>query len=131
MSMEGAAWHSLWSTAGAQKDNGGVTRQTVRRTIAFAKPYRARLVVFVVFSVISAFIAVATPLLAGQIVNAIVARTDLQLIIFLAGMIALVAVADVDSRSRTTRNALRRAGIEVDDEVFGRIRSSLNRLRNQ
>lgn len=94
MSMEGAAWHSLWSTAGAQKDNGGVTRQTVRRTIAFAKPYRARLVVFVVFSVISAFIAVATPLLAGQIVNAIVARTDLQLIIFLAGMIALVAVAE-------------------------------------
>lgn len=94
MSMEGAAWHSLWSSAGAQKDHGGVTKQTVRRTIAFAKPYRARLIGFVVLSVVSAFIAVATPLLAGQIVNAIVARTDLQLIIFLAGMIALVAVAE-------------------------------------
>lgn len=94
MSMEGAAWQSLWSTAGAKKDDGGVSKDTVRRTITFAKPYRLRLVVFVLLSIVSAFIAVATPLLAGQIVNAIVARTALQLILLLAGMIALVAVAD-------------------------------------
>ncbi|NYE96370.1 ATP-binding cassette subfamily C protein [Psychromicrobium silvestre] len=94
MSMENAAWHSLWSTASAKKDDGGIKKDTLKRTFAFAKPYRWRLVVFVTLSVVSAFIAVATPLLAGRIVNAIVARTDLQLILTLAGLIAIVAVLD-------------------------------------
>ncbi|MHB1234228.1 MAG: ABC transporter ATP-binding protein, partial [Microbacteriaceae bacterium] len=61
---------------------------------AFARPYSGRLAVFVVLSVASAVLAVATPLLAGQVVNAIVARSNVQVVINLALLIAAVAVLD-------------------------------------
>lgn len=94
MSMEGAAWHSLWSAMSVQGDAGGVTRETVRRTIAFARPYRGRLSLFVLLSVVSALVAVATPVLAGKVVDTVVARSDVQLVIWLAVLIAVVAVLE-------------------------------------
>ena len=49
---------------------------------------------FVALSVMGAFLAVATPVLAGQVVNVIVARGAVNTIVRLAVVIALVAVAD-------------------------------------
>lgn len=92
--MEGAAFQSLRSAMSAEDDNGGVNLETVRLTIAFAKPYRGRLLLFVLLSVLAAIVAVATPVLAGQVVNAIVAGNNLQLVIWLAVLIALVALLE-------------------------------------
>ncbi|MFI5086051.1 MAG: ABC transporter ATP-binding protein, partial [Actinomycetales bacterium] len=94
MSMEGAAWGSLWSSMRSDKSSKGISKDTPRRTLAFAKPYSGRLAVFVVLSVASAILAVATPVLAGHVVDAIVARSDVQVVINLALLIALVAVLD-------------------------------------
>ncbi|WP_026553695.1 ABC transporter ATP-binding protein [Arthrobacter sp. 35W] len=94
MSMEGAAWSSLWSSMRSDKSNNAISKDTVRRTIAFAKPYSRKLAVFVVLSVASAVLAVATPVLAGRVVDAIVAKSDVQIVINLALLIALVAVLE-------------------------------------
>ncbi|MDO4240308.1 ABC transporter ATP-binding protein [Micrococcus sp.] len=67
---------------------------TVRRTVAFAGQYRARLIVFVLASVVGAVLGVASPVLAGDVVNAITGSRDSGLIVRLALLIALVAVAD-------------------------------------
>ncbi|WP_125610059.1 ABC transporter ATP-binding protein [Specibacter cremeus] len=94
MSMEGAAWSSLWSSMRSDKSSSGIAKDTPRRTLGFAKPYAGKLAVFVVLSVCSAVLAVATPVLAGQVVNAIVAKTGAQVVINLALLIAAVAVLD-------------------------------------
>lgn len=94
MSMEGAAWSSLWSSMRSDKSNGGISEDTLRRTIRFAKPYSRKLLVFVVLSVFSAALAVATPVLAGQVVDAIVAKTAVDVVVRLAVLIAIVAVLD-------------------------------------
>ena len=94
MSMEGAAWSSLWSTMRSDKSNGGISKDTLRRTVLFAKPYSRKLLIFVVLSVISAALAVATPVLAGQVIDAIVAKTAIDVVVRLAVLIAIVAVLD-------------------------------------
>ncbi|GAA4657310.1 ABC transporter ATP-binding protein [Arthrobacter cryoconiti] len=94
MSMEGAAWSSLWGTMRSEKSNSGISKDTVRRTILFAKPYGRKLLLFVVLSVASAALAVATPVLAGQVVNAIVAKSAVDVVVRLAVLIAVVAVLD-------------------------------------
>ncbi|WP_427016524.1 ABC transporter ATP-binding protein [Pseudarthrobacter sp. P1] len=94
MSMEGAAWSSLWSSMRSDKSSNAISKDTVRRTLAFAQPYARKLAVFVVLSVASAVLAVATPVLAGRVVDAIVAKSDVQVVINLALLIALVAVLD-------------------------------------
>ncbi|MDO5752768.1 ABC transporter ATP-binding protein [Arthrobacter sp.] len=94
MSMEGAAWSSLWSSMRSDKSNGGISKDTLRRTVLFAKPYGRKLLIFVVLSVISAALAVATPVLAGQVVDAIVAKTAVDVVVRLAVLIAIVAVLD-------------------------------------
>ena len=96
MSMESAARVSMMRM---QRGTDGTSGQalapgTVRRTVAFAAQYRARLVVFVVASVVGAVLGVASPVLAGDVVNAITGSRDSGLIVRLALLIALVAVAD-------------------------------------
>jgi ABC-type multidrug transport system fused ATPase/permease subunit len=53
-----------------------VKRGTVARVWGFARPYRGWLTAFLLLTVLSAGIGVATPVLAGQVVNEIVAGTD-------------------------------------------------------
>ena len=102
MSMESAAWSSLYKISSAQGGKHGFSRATVRRILTFAVPYRAKLLVFIALSVVGAFLAVATPVLAGQVVDVIVARGEVATIVRLAVVIALVAVADA-AVSLTTR----------------------------
>lgn len=92
MSMENAAWHSLWRLSG---DKGKAYAPTTpKRVLKFAAGYKTRLLIFVVFSICSAVLAVITPVLAGRIVDEIVAQSGIRIIINLALIIAAVAVLD-------------------------------------
>ncbi|MCW2135255.1 ABC transporter ATP-binding protein [Arthrobacter sp. VKM Ac-2550] len=94
MSMEGAAWSSLYRLSMSDKAKHGFSKKTVKRTLAFAAPYKGKLIFFVIVSIISAALAVATPVLAGQVIDAIVAKTSIETIVWLAIIIAIVAIAD-------------------------------------
>lgn len=72
--MESADWSSLYKISPPRDGKHGFSRKSVRRILTFAVPYRAKLVIFIALSVVGAFLAVATPVLAGQLVNVIVAR---------------------------------------------------------
>ena len=72
----------------------GLTKGTIRRVYQFAGPHRGKLAVFLALTVISAVLAVSTPLLAGQVVNAIVGREGVSVIVWLAVAIAGIAVLD-------------------------------------
>ncbi|WP_143230387.1 ABC transporter ATP-binding protein [Actinosynnema sp. ALI-1.44] len=72
----------------------GVRKGTVRRVLRFAKPHRKMLIAFLILTVASAVLAVTTPLLAGRVVDAIVGGRDASLVIWLAVLIAALAVLD-------------------------------------
>ncbi|MEU8462194.1 ABC transporter ATP-binding protein [Streptomyces sp. NPDC029003] len=94
MDMEVTAWHSLHSAINAQQDRRPLSRASLRRIAAFARPHRRGLTLFLVLSVVGALLAVATPLLASRIVDAIVRRGDDGTVTRLALLIAVIAVAD-------------------------------------
>ncbi|MFJ5993373.1 ABC transporter ATP-binding protein [Lentzea sp. NPDC092896] len=71
-----------------------VRRGTFRRVLAFAQPHRAKLVVFLLLTVVSSVLAVSTPLLAGRVVDAIVGGSAPSVVVWLAVAIALIAVVD-------------------------------------
>ncbi|HUR04648.1 MAG TPA: ABC transporter ATP-binding protein [Nonomuraea sp.] len=73
---------------------GGVRRGTFRRVLVFARPHRAKLVVFLLLTVVSAVLAVSTPVLAGRVVDAIVQGRDVSVVVWLAVVIAGIAVVD-------------------------------------
>ena len=65
-----------------------------RRILAFAQPYRRELTFFLLVTVFSAVIAVATPLLAGAVVNQISSRGSARTVVVLAAVIAVLAIVD-------------------------------------
>jgi ATP-binding cassette, subfamily B, bacterial len=73
-----------------------ISRGTTRRILSFARPYRGDIAVFLVAVVLGAGIGVATPVLAGHVVNAITggAAGAASLVVRLALMIAGLAVVD-------------------------------------
>ncbi|ASU81466.1 ABC transporter [Nocardiopsis gilva YIM 90087] len=93
-SMEVTAWHQLYTSMHAQRDRRPFSKATFRRIITFARPHRRRLGLFIVLSVVSAALAVATPVLAGQVVDAIIDSSAVDLIVRLALLIALIALAE-------------------------------------
>ncbi|MDC2954067.1 ABC transporter ATP-binding protein [Streptomyces gilvifuscus] len=92
--METTAWTQLHSVMTAQQERRPVARATLRRIGAFARPHRARIAQFVLLGVVTALLAVATPVLAGHVVNAIVSHGDQSTVVRLALLIALIAVAE-------------------------------------
>ncbi len=94
MSMEGAAWSSLYSAMHATEERRPFSRAVLRRILGFATPHRRELVWFLVLSVVGSVLAVATPLLAGRVVNAITERRAFAEIGTLAVVIAVIAVAE-------------------------------------
>jgi len=94
MSMEMAAWHSLYGTMHAQQDRRPLSVATLRRIAAFARPHRFLLAWFLLLSVVSAVLAVATPVLAGHVVDAIVGGAAVGVVVRLATMIAVIALAE-------------------------------------
>ncbi|MFE9403350.1 ABC transporter ATP-binding protein [Streptomyces sp. NPDC006530] len=94
MSMEATAWTQLHNVMNAQQDKRPFNRATLGRIAAFARPHRRRIALFLVLSVATALLAVATPLLAGRVVDAIVAREESGTVTRLALLIAVIAVAE-------------------------------------
>ena len=94
MSMEFAAWNSLYHMMTAQQDRRPFTWATVRRIAGFARPHARLLVGFLVLSVIGAFLAVATPLLAGRVVDLIFNAAPYALVLQIALAIAAIAIAE-------------------------------------
>lgn len=92
--MERTAWHSLRT---ASRDSGQpqtISRTTLRRIATFARPWRRLIALFVVLSIVTAALAVATPTLAGQVVNAISHGDSEGAVVRLALIIAAIAIAD-------------------------------------
>lgn len=94
MSMEVTAWSSMHSAMTAQQDRRPFSRATVRRIAAFARPRRRELYRFLLLSVVMALLAVATPVLAGRVVDAIVQGKENGTVTRLALLIAVIAVAE-------------------------------------
>ncbi|MFG2456251.1 ABC transporter ATP-binding protein [Streptomyces sp. NPDC048523] len=92
--METTAWTQLHSVMNAEQERRPFARATLRRIGAFARPHRTRIARFVVLGVATALLAVATPVLAGKVVDAIVSGDDEGKVVHLALLIALIAVAE-------------------------------------
>jgi len=94
MDMEVTAWMSMYHAMNAQDDRRPFRRETLRRIATFAGPHRRQLALFLVLSVVTAVLAVATPLLAGRVVDAIVESQPMRVVTGLAVLIAGIAVAE-------------------------------------
>jgi ATP-binding cassette, subfamily B, bacterial len=92
--MEVAAWTSLHRLVTAQEERRPLSRVTLKRVASFARPMRRQLVQFLLLSIVSAVLAVATPVLAGRVVDAIVKGESERTVITLALLIAGIAIAD-------------------------------------
>src|SRR5436305_8590859 len=67
---------------------------TWRRIVRFAQPYRRELAIFVLLVIGDALIGVATPVLAGRVVNNITGHQQASVVIEIAAVIAGLAVVD-------------------------------------
>ncbi|HVL04742.1 MAG TPA: ABC transporter ATP-binding protein [Acidimicrobiales bacterium] len=91
--MDVSVWMALQSTMQDGGHRRSVTRATLRRVAAFARPHRRALVAFLALSTAGAVLGVATPVLAGRAVDAIIAGDGVATVSGLAGVIATLAVA--------------------------------------
>jgi ATP-binding cassette subfamily B protein len=94
MSMEMVAWTSMYHAANAQEEQRPFSRATFSRIGRFVQPHRRRIASFLLVSVIGAVLAVASPVLAGQAVDAIVRGGPISAVVGIAALIAVIAVAE-------------------------------------
>ncbi|MEV6138591.1 ABC transporter ATP-binding protein [Nocardia sp. NPDC051990] len=94
MSIESVAWSQMYRRANAPQEQRPFRLATARRILRFAQPHRRRIGAFLVFSIVSALLAVATPVLAGRVVNDIVGGAAPRVVVTLAILIAGLAVID-------------------------------------
>jgi ATP-binding cassette subfamily C protein len=92
--MDRAAWSYMHAMGRANEGANPFTKATLKRVLRFGVPYRGRILVFILVSILAAAVSVATPVLAGQVVDAIVARSGLGPVAFFAVLIGLLAIAD-------------------------------------
>ena len=93
MDMQMTAWMSLRSASHAAEQRP-FSRATLRRIAEFARPHRAKIGGFLALSVVGAVLGVATPVLAGQVVDNIVEGAATRTVVLLALLIAVIAVAE-------------------------------------
>ncbi|MBX7449862.1 ABC transporter ATP-binding protein/permease [Mycolicibacterium sp. 3033] len=96
MSLETVARQSLYRQTRAR---GGELRSLADRRLLsriwrFAQRHHGKLAVFLAVSVVSALLTVATPLLAGRVVDEITGPGTTSVVVMLAVVIAVVAVAE-------------------------------------
>jgi ATP-binding cassette, subfamily B, bacterial len=92
--METTAWMSLYHAKYQDEDRRRFSRATLRRILQFARPHKRELIAFLVLSVAAAVTAVATPVLAGEVVDAINDHRDAGVVAVLAAVIAVIAVIE-------------------------------------
>jgi len=91
-----ASWEALRSLSRRDQDvkDKRLAPGTWQRILGFAVPYRRDIVVFLVTVVLSSVIAVATPVLAGAVVNAITRGGPPGDVVRIAAVIAGLALVD-------------------------------------
>ncbi len=89
----GTAWRVM-SSMRKRGDVGSVPKGTWRRVFRFARPYRRDLLVFLALITGDAVIAVATPVLAGRVINTITAHGAPRVVVQIAFVIAGLALID-------------------------------------
>ncbi|GAA2062899.1 ABC transporter ATP-binding protein [Streptomyces albiaxialis] len=94
MSMEMTAWNALYHSRHAHQDTHPFSAATLRRIFRFAHRHHRKLYAFLALSTVLAVLTVATPLLAGRVVDAITKGDTTGTVLGLAGVIALIAVAE-------------------------------------
>src|SRR5689334_10463667 len=94
MSMEMVAWHQMYQAAHRTDERRPFSRATLARIGRFARPHRRRIGAFLAVSVVGAGLAVATPVLAGRVVDAIVGGGPASVVIGIALAIAVIAIAE-------------------------------------
>ena len=94
MDMGFSHWMALHSAMNGEQSRRRFTKATLRRIAAFARPHRNALIAFLVLSIVSAALAVATPMLAGWVVDALINDGSEGRVLFLAAAIAAVAILD-------------------------------------
>ncbi|MCR6494298.1 ABC transporter ATP-binding protein [Cellulomonas sp. P24] len=88
-----------WASLRSYRQDASVTGHrltpgTARRILAYARPYRVQVAVFLVLVVVASLLVVATPLLLQRIVDDGVGGRDKRLVIVLASLVAVVAIAE-------------------------------------
>jgi len=94
MSMEMVAWHQMYQAAHGTDERRPFSRATLARIGRFARPHRRRIGAFLALSVVGAGLAVATPVLAGRVVDAIVGGGPASVVVGIALAIAAIAIAE-------------------------------------
>ncbi|WP_038171678.1 ABC transporter ATP-binding protein [Tomitella biformata] len=94
MSMDSIARSAMYQAMMAETDKRPFSKKTLRRIGGFARPHRTQLLWFLLLSVITAVLAVATPILAGRVVDAIVKADAVSVVVWLAVVIAVIAVVE-------------------------------------
>ncbi|MFD6893399.1 ABC transporter ATP-binding protein [Rhodococcus sp. NPDC060086] len=94
MSMEVTAWNAMYNAMHAESDRRPFSRATLRRVGAFAQPHRRNIIAYLILSVLIAALGVATPVLAGRVVDAIVDNAALSVVVWLAVIIAAIALVE-------------------------------------
>ena len=94
MNIDMHGWMALHSAMQGEPPRKTFTKAILRRVWEFARPYKRALFSFLFFSVVAAILSVATPLLAGQVVDEIVNDGAGGTVVRLATFIALIAVLD-------------------------------------
>jgi ATP-binding cassette, subfamily B, bacterial len=91
----GMAWRAMSSSRNRDRlRDARVPKGTWRRVLRFASPYRRELLIFLVMVIGDALIGVATPILAGRVINDITRSAPARLVIDIALVIAGLAVVD-------------------------------------
>src|SRR5688500_13745844 len=87
-------WMALESAMQQDGSRKSVDRATVRRVAAFARPHRRTTVALLLLATGSAILGVASPVLAGRAVDAIVDGRGTGTVIWIAALVAVVALVD-------------------------------------
>lgn len=93
MSMNHAGWAALGGMR-RNEEQQALKPGTIRRAWSFISRYRALLIVYLIVSALGAVLTVVSPILAGDVVNAIVDGSDIGVVIRLALLIAGVAIGE-------------------------------------
>ena len=93
MSMNHAGWAALGKLR-QSKDQESLKPGTIGRAWSFIARYRTRLTLYLIVSALGAVLTVVSPILAGDVVNAIVDSADVSIVINLALLIAAVALLE-------------------------------------
>ncbi len=86
-----------------------IGRETAKRILSFARPYRGEIAIFLVVTVFSAVIGVVTPVLAGKVVNAITGHgpgrgaTVVKIAVLIAGLAVISAFLSLADRWYSAR----------------------------